>query len=80
MAQLKRRSYIDILKEAVDPLNEKWAKDVEIKSTGEHADKTIAQLKAEIEALKGKPGNKEKMGELLFALRAKQGWKKKTGV
>lgn len=57
-------------------LSEKWAKDVDIKSTGEHADKTIEQLKKEIEALKGKPGNKEKMGELLFALRAKQGWKK----
>jgi hypothetical protein len=68
----------------IDPLTEyileKWRKDVKIQSTGEHAGKSIAQLKKEIEALKGKPGNKEKMSELLFALRAKQGWKKKTGL
>jgi len=61
-------------------LLEKWAKEVDIKSTGEHSDKSIAQLKKQIVALRGKPGNKEKMGELLFALRAKQGWKKDTGV
>ena len=61
-------------------LEEKWAKDVDVKSTGQHAGKSIEQLKKEINALKGKPGNKEKMGELLFALRAKQGWKKHTGV
>ncbi len=60
-------------------LKEKWEKEVEIKSTGEHADKTIEQLKKEVEALRGKPGNKEKMGELLFAIRAKQGWKKGEG-
>lgn len=60
--------------------NEKWGKDVEIHQTGEHAGKTIAQLKNEIKALRGKPGNKEKMGELLFALRAKQNWKKSTGL
>lgn len=56
---------------------EKWAKDVKVKSTGEHAGKSIQQLKDEIKDLKGKPHNKEKMGELLFALRAKQGWKSK---
>jgi hypothetical protein len=61
-------------------LGEKWKKDVDIKSTGEHKGKTIEQLKKEIEALKGKSGNKEKMGELLFALRAKQGWKKGEGA
>jgi len=61
-------------------LLEKWAKEVDIKSTGEHSDKSIAQLKKQIVALRGKPGNKEKMGELLFALRAKQGWKKDTGL
>lgn len=58
-------------------LSEKWEKDVKIKSTGEHAGKSIEQLKKEIDALKGKPGNKEKMGELLFALRSKQGWPSK---
>jgi hypothetical protein len=61
-------------------LFEKWKKDVEVKATGEHAGKSIQQLKDEIKALKGKPGNKEKMGELLFALRAKQGWKRHTGA
>jgi len=61
-------------------LDEKWGKEVEVKSTGKHAGKSIAQLKAQIEKLKGKPHNKEEMGELLFALRAKQGWKKKTGL
>ena len=49
----------------------------EVKSTGEHADKTIAQIKKEMEALKGKkPFNREQFLELMFALRAKQGWKK----
>lgn len=61
-------------------LGEKWSKKVDIKSTGEHAEKTVKQLKKEIEALKGKPGNKEKMGELLFALRSKTGWKKGKGA
>lgn len=61
-------------------LGEKWGKKVDIKSTGEHAGKTVKQLKKEIEALKGKSGNKEKMGELLFALRSKTGWKKGKGA
>lgn len=61
-------------------LGEKWGKDVKIQKTGEHEGKTVEQLKKEIAALKGKAGNKEKMGELLFALRAKQGWKKGEGA
>jgi len=61
-------------------LDEKWAKKVKIEKTGEHAGKSVEQLKKEIEALKGKPGNKEKMGELLFALRSKTGWKKGKGA
>ena len=61
-------------------LAEKWDKKVEIQHTGEHENKTEAQLKKEIAALRGKPGNKEKMGELLFALRSKQGWKKGKGA
>jgi len=57
-----------------DILGEEWDKDVEIKSTGTHADKTITQIKKEMEALKGKkPFNREKFSELMFALRAKQG-------
>jgi len=71
---------MDIVEKIDMLLPEKWEKEVEIKSTGEHAGKSVAQLKKEIEALKGKPGNKEKMGELLFALRAKTGWKKGEGA
>lgn len=64
-----------------DILVEEWDKDVEIKSTGTHADKTIAQIKKEMESLKGKkPFNREKFSELMFALRAKQGWKKGKGA
>ena len=64
-----------------DILSEEWDKDVEIKSTGTHADKTITQIKKEMESLKGKkPFNREKFSELLFALRAKQGWKKGKGA
>lgn len=79
MQQRLHNEFSEEVKES-NRLTEKWAKDVHIHATGKHAGKSIAQLKGEIEALKGKPGNKEKMGELLFALRAKQGWKKKTGV
>ncbi len=64
-----------------DIVAEEWDKDVEIKSTGEHADKTITQIKKEMEALKGKkPFNREQFSELMFALRAKQGWKKGKGA
>jgi hypothetical protein len=60
-------------------LTEKWKKDVEIKHTGENTDKSISKLKGDVEHLKGKKGNKKKMGGLLFALRAKEGWKKGEG-
>jgi hypothetical protein len=64
-----------------DIVAEEWGDDVEVKSTGEHADKTIAQIKKEMEALKGKkPFNRERFSELMFALRAKQGWKKGKGA
>ena len=63
-----------------ESLDEKWKKDVEIDSTGEHADKTVEQIKREIEDLRGEPGNNEELGELLFALRAKGGWKKGEGA
>ena len=33
-----------------------------------------------MEALKGKPFNREQFSELMFALRAKQGWKKGKGA
>jgi len=64
-----------------DIVAEEWDDDVEVKSTGEHADKTITQIKKEMEALKGKkPFNREQFSELMFALRAKQGWKKGEGA
>jgi hypothetical protein len=61
-------------------LLEKWSKKVKIEKTGEHAGKSVSQLKKEIEHLRGKSGNKEQMGELLFALRAKGHWKHGEGV
>jgi len=73
---LKKADYENLSVE----LDEKWKKDVEIDSTGEHADKTVEQLKHEIEELRGEPGNNEEMSELLFALRAKGGWKKGEGA
>lgn len=70
-------------------INEKWSKDVKVKKTGEHADKTVEELRSELETLKNKSkryqdkGKKvpqsiiDKEGELKFAIRAKTGWKKK---
>jgi phosphate uptake regulator len=61
-------------------LNEKWEKKVEIEKTDKHADKTVAEIRKEMASLKGKkPFNRELYSELLFALRAKQGWKKGEG-
>jgi hypothetical protein len=65
-------------------LNEKWNKDVEVKKTGEHADKTIAQLKKQLNAIKAKEkkteADKKLEHELVFAIRAKGGWKKGEGA
>ena len=61
-------------------LLEKWAKDVKVKNTGENTDKSKGKLKKEIKDIEGKKGNKKEMGKLLFALRAKQGWKKGKGA
>jgi len=71
---------MNILEKIDKYLEEKWKPEVKIHSTGEHAGKSIEQLKKEIETLKGKSGNKEKMSELIFALRAKTGWKKGPGA
>jgi hypothetical protein len=74
-------------------LNEKWkGKEVEVQKTGEYTDKTIAELKKMKSDLKkendkyqedGKDvpkKNKEKMSEIIFAIRAKGGWKKGEGA
>ena len=72
---------MDIIEKIDRLLNEKWVPPVEVEKTGEHAGKSIAQLKKEIEALEGKkPFNRPLWSELMFALRAKQGWKKTTGT
>jgi len=79
----KKKFYDEIDKEwkGKEELDEKWGKDVDIKQTGEYADKTVAQIKKQMDALKGKkPFNREKFSELQFALRAKQGWKKGKGA
>ena len=75
---MKKSELVNLIKDLV---SEGWDKEVEVKSTGEHADKTITQIKKEMEALKGKkPFNREQFSELMFALRAKQGWKKGKGA
>lgn len=74
----------DVLKEDV---NEKWGKDVEVKSTGEHAGKTIEELKGELRRLKIRSKKYQEQGkkvpksiidqeaEINFAIRAKKDWK-----
>lgn len=63
----------------VEAICEKWEDDVEIKQTGEHKDKSIEQLKREIDAIeKKKPFNRSEWSERMFAIRAKQGWRKKV--
>lgn len=69
------------------PTNEKWSSEVKIKSTGEHANKTIKEIDKEISDLKKDnlkfiendkkvpAKNKELMSELLFAKRSKKHWK-----
>lgn len=63
-----------------EELDEKWPGKAEIKKTGEYSDKTIAQLKSELKKLKDNPKKSEslkrKERQLIFAIRAKGGWKK----
>lgn len=73
-------------------LNEKWNKDVKVKKTGEYADKTKDELEGMLDNLKAKSKKyqekgekvpkkiKEKESEIVFALRAKGGWKKGEGA
>jgi hypothetical protein len=81
---MNRSELKEVIREVVkEYLVEKWEGDVKVKSTGQHADKTIAQLKKQVAALKAKgtstEADKSLMGQLLFAIRAKQGWKKGEG-
>lgn len=74
-------------------ITEKWkGKEVEVEKTGEYSNKTITELKKMKSDLKkendkyqedGKDvpkKNKEKMSEIIFAIRAKGGWKKGEGA
>ncbi len=61
-------------------LNEKWPGKAEVEKTGEYSDKTIAELKSELKKLKDNPNKtealKKKQRQIIFAIRAKGGWKK----
>jgi hypothetical protein len=63
-----------------EELEEKWAGKSVVKKTGEYSDKTIAELKSELKKLKNNPKKtealKKKERQLIFAIRAKGGWKK----
>jgi hypothetical protein len=63
-----------------EELEEKWAGKSVVKKTGEYSDKTIAELKSELKKLKSNPKKtealKKKERQLIFAIRAKGGWKK----
>ena len=74
------------LQESINSLSEKWAGDAEVKSTGQYADKTVAELKSMLAKLhksgpheRGSAADK-KMKQINFALRAKGGWKKGEGA
>lgn len=64
-----------------EELSEKWKGDAEVESTGEYADKTIAELKAMLSKLKKSGPHEEgsdefeKQNQIEFAIRAKRGWK-----
>jgi hypothetical protein len=65
----------DIKERTKEYLNEKWKKEVDIKSTGEYEDKSVEELIDMLVDLKGKePFNREKFSEVMFAVRAKLGW------
>lgn len=67
-------------------LDEKWAGDAEIKSTGEYSGKSVEQLKSMLAKLHKTGPHKEgspeakKQRQINFALRAKGGWKKGEGA
>jgi hypothetical protein len=69
-------------------MEEKWNKEVEVEKTGEHANKTIAELKKQLSRLKeltqkykendeAVPKSfRKRMSELIFAIRSKRDWPK----
>lgn len=75
-------------KKITKSVNERWDTDVEIKSTGKYADKTVEELESELSDVKAKSKKHQDDGEdvprtiirkehqLNFAIRAKKGWPK----
>jgi len=65
-----------------EELDEKWAGDTKIKSTGKWADKTIAELQKARSALKSKEDRTKeetsKLRQINFAIRSKKDWKGKV--
>lgn len=73
--KIKKSKLKEIIKEEIYLFLEKWEKEVDVKSTGEHADKSIEQLEKEMDAMVGSEDfDREKYSELQFAWRAKKGW------
>src|SRR5690606_490714 len=50
---------LSILEKKLSNISEKWAKDVEIEKTGEHAGKTVEQIRKRLAALKKKEDKTE---------------------
>jgi hypothetical protein len=85
--KMKDISNYDKVNETKKSLDEKWAGDVDVKKTGEHAGKSVEQVNKELAAIKKRnearkekgeketAADKEQRAELQFAKRAKQGWK-----
>jgi len=78
-----------LLRKSKKEVTEKWKGDVEVEKTGEYSDMSIEDIDSAIKKLKKQnerlkeldkkvpQKNREKMSELYFAKRAKQGWKGK---
>jgi hypothetical protein len=78
-----------LLRKSKKEVTEKWKGDVEVEKTGEYTDMSIEDIDSAIKKLKKQnerlkeldkkvpQKNREKMSELYFAKRAKQGWKGK---
>lgn len=75
-----------------DSLNEKWNGDAKVKKTGEYSGKSEEELKSKMSSLKAQSKSHQDKGEkvpedvkkkekqVMFALRAKGGWKKGEGA
>jgi chaperonin cofactor prefoldin len=84
---MKKSELRTIIREEMKRMREAWDTDTDIKQTGEHAGKTIAQLQGELETLKKRSKTYQEKGEsvpeeikkkehqITFAIRAKRNWK-----